>query len=239
MGCNNLSEDDVVKEIRERVIAWERSNWAPYPWRVNRTPYKVLIAELLLKRTTRQAVAREYPKFIERFPDFNAIYNATLEEVVEAFRHLGLYKQRAVQLKRIAKIIIEKYNGEVPDKWEELVSLPGIGVYLAGAVLSFGFGKKAPVLDSNVIRLLSRLTGIKTKRNQDYLRLLWKLVPDKDHDLFNYGMIDLGALVCHYKKPRCESCPLKDLCVYYSNKSIKNNKNRDCLINIYKKLIKE
>jgi len=236
MGSKPISKDMIIDEIRRRVISWEKEHWVPYPWRVNRTPYKVLIAELLLKRTTRQAVLREFPKFIQRFPDFNAVFNAPMVEVEEAFRHLGLYKQRAKQLKQLAEVIIKKYSGKIPDKWEDLVALPGIGVYLAGAVLSFGYGKKAPVLDSNVIRLLSRLTGIKVKRHEDYLKLLWKLIPDEEHDYFNYGLIDLGALICHYKQPRCESCPLKDFCVQYL-KNRGNNSIVKCFEEVYKELI--
>ncbi|MEB3825701.1 MAG: hypothetical protein LRS47_03430 [Desulfurococcales archaeon] len=234
MGCN-INRDMIINEIRMRVIEWEKKHWVPYPWRVDRTPYRVLIAELLLKRTTRQAVSREFPKFIQRFPDFNAIFNAPIGEVEEAFRHLGLYKQRAKQLKQLAEVIIKKYDGKIPDKWEDLVALPGIGIYLAGAVLSFGYSKKAPVLDSNVIRFLSRLTDIKAKRHKDYLKLLWKLIPEGEHDYFNYGLIDLGALVCHYKQPRCGSCPLKDFCVHYLKKS--NNSMAECFEKIYKELI--
>ncbi len=141
----------------------------------------------------------------------------------EAFKHLGLYKQRAKQLKQLAEAVIKRYGGQIPDKWKNLVNLPGIGIYLAGAILSFGYGKKAPVLDSNVTRLLSRLTGTKTKRYEDYLKILWKLVPNEQHDYFNYGLIDLGALVCHYKRPRCNECPLKDLCVQYLRNMGKSN----------------
>lgn len=236
MECRELTRDQLIGELRKRVIKWEKENWMPYPWRVDRTPYKVLIAELLLKRTTRQAVAREFPKFIQRFPDFNSIYNAPMEEVEEAFKHLGLYKQRARQLKQLAEVIIRTYKGKIPDRWEDLVSLPGVGVYLAGAVLSFGYGKKAPVLDSNVIRLLSQLAGIKVKKYEEYLKLLWKLVPDEEHDYFNYGMIDLGALVCHYKQPRCGSCPLKDFCVQYL-KNTGSNSVAKCFEGLYKELV--
>jgi len=106
-------------------------------------------------------------------------------------------------------------KGAASDRWEDLVSLPGVGAYLAGAVLSFGYGERAPVLDSNIVRLLSRLTGAKGKGHEDYLGLLWELVPEEGHDLFNYGLIDLGALVCHYRGPMCGACPLRDLCAHY------------------------
>ena len=215
MGSNHVSRGKVIDEIRRRVISWEREHWVAYPWRLDRTPYKVLIAELLLKRTTRQAVLREFPKFVQRFPDFSAISTAPVEALEDSLRHLGLYRQRAKHLKELAEVIVKRYGGKVPDKWEDLIALPGVGIYLAGAVLSFGYGRKAPVLDSNVVRLLSRLTGVKAKRYEEYLKLLWELVPDEEHEYFNYGLIDLGALVCHYKQPRCRSCPLREFCVQY------------------------
>lgn len=215
MSYMSLDAHKVIGEIRLRVIRWEKDHWAPYPWRVERTPYKVLVAEILLKRTTRQAVSREFLGFIKRFPNIYSIYSADVEELEEALKHLGLYKQRTQHLKELAKAIVEKHGGVVPDRWEDLVALPGLGIYITGAVLSFGFGKRAPVVDSNVARLLSRLTGLRPGSPARWLGLLWVLVPEEGHDYFNYGLIDLGALVCHYKKPRCGQCPLRDLCVHY------------------------
>jgi A/G-specific adenine glycosylase len=209
-ACN---AEAIVESLRRRVVGWEKRHWNPYPWRVERTPYKVLIAEILLKRTTRQAVSREFPKFIEKFPAPQKLHNASLEEVAESLRHLGLYRQRAEQLKALAEVLVEVYGGDVPDTWDELVELPGVGPYIAGAVLSFGYGKPAPVIDSNVMRLLSRLTGLKFNRVEEYLQLLWRLVPEKEHEYFNYGLIDLGAFVCRYGRPNCTACPLGDLCV--------------------------
>lgn len=127
MGCKGLTRDQLIKELVKRVIRWEKENWTPYPWRVNRTPYKVLIAELLLKRTSRQALVREFHKFIERFPNLNSIHSASTEEIEEALKHLGLYKQRAKLLKGLTEVIIRGYGGKIPDKWEDLVSLPGVG----------------------------------------------------------------------------------------------------------------
>ncbi len=213
----------IIKELQERVIKWEKEHWVTYPWRIHRTPYRVLIAEFLLKRTTRRAVAREFPKFIQRFPDIESIYGASIRELEELLKPLGLYRQRAKQLKFMIESIVKLHKGKIPETWEDLISLPGVGKYLAGAVLSFGYGKRAPVLDSNVIRLLTRLTGLKFSKDDQYLKLLWLLVPEKDHTYFNYGMIDLGALICHYRKPKCEICPLRELCVYYMKKSGRND----------------
>ncbi|QOJ78871.1 A/G-specific adenine glycosylase [Infirmifilum lucidum] len=201
-----------LEDIGRIVIEWEKAHWIPYPWRVNRTPYRVLVAEVLLKRTTRQAVAREFPKFIAKFPDIHALYRAPIEEVEEALLHLGLYRQRARQLKEISKVVVEVYGGRIPDDWDALVGIEGIGVYIAGAVLSFGYRKRAPVVDSNVIRLFSRLTGKRYTRAEDMLPLLWGVVPERDHDIFNYGVIDLGAMVCTYRGSRCWECPLAGFC---------------------------
>jgi A/G-specific adenine glycosylase len=127
-----VSVDTIMDELRKRVIEWERRNWMPYPWRVNRTPYNVLVAEILLKRTTRQAVAREDPEFIRKFLDIYAIHRASVEEVASALKHLGLYKQRAEQLKKLAKALVEKHGGRIPDDWEALAELPGFESYVAG-----------------------------------------------------------------------------------------------------------
>jgi A/G-specific adenine glycosylase len=225
----------LLQEISRRIIAWEKESWVPYPWRVERTPYKVLIAEILLKRTTRQAVSREFPRFIEKFPSIEAIYVAPLEQVAEALKHLGLYWQRARQLKELAKVIVEKYGGKIPDDWEALVELPGVGMYIAGAVLSFGYGKKAPVLDSNVARLLNRLTGRRAEKAEKYLDLLWLLLPDMEVDYFNYGIIDLGAIVCHYRRPLCDKCPLREFCVTFN--AYNKPQHAECLSKLYSKLL--
>jgi A/G-specific adenine glycosylase len=230
-----LGNEPELREKAKRVINWEKQHWIPYPWRTDRTPYKVLIAEVLLKRTTRQAVAREFLRFMARIPDIEPLYRAPMEEVEEALRHLGLYWQRARQLKELAKVIVEKYGGKIPDDWSALAEHPGVGVYIAGAVLSFGYGKKAPVLDSNVTRLLNRLTGRKARKTEKYLDFLRLLLPDREAGYFNYGIIDLGAIVCHYRQPLCNRCPLRDLCVTYN---VANNARRaECLDKAYNELL--
>ena len=231
-----VSVDTVVNELRKRVIEWERRNWVPYPWRVNRNPYNVLVAEILLKRTTRQAVAREYPEFIRKFPDIYAINGASVEEVAAALKHLGLYKQRAEQLKELAKALVERYSGKIPDDWRALAELPGVGPYVAGAVLSFGFGKPAPVADSNVTRLLGRLLGARLRRTEEYLCVLWILVPEDGHEYFNYGLIDLGAIVCGYRQPDCGKCPLGDLCVTYTE--AKGKSRAEYLKKVYTEILR-
>lgn len=197
------------------VIRWEEEHWVPYPWRVDRTPYKVLVAEVLLQRTTRKAVSRIYSNFLSKFPDIFSIYVASTTELEQALRPIGLYKQRAVRLKEIAKAIVEEFGGVIPCDYVSLSRVYGVGPYIAGAVLSFGCGKRAPVVDSNVMRLLKRAFGIDGLRQA--IEFLWDIVPEKGHETFNYGLIDLGAYVCTYRGPKCRECPLKPYCKYYDS----------------------
>jgi len=230
-----LTPEELIKEFRKRILEWGRENYVDWPWRRDRTPYKVLIAELLLKRTTRYAVVKHYSKFIEKFPDINSVYRASFEEVREAFRPLGLYNQRAKQLKELAAAIMERYGGQIPDRLEDLKSLPGVNDYIAGAVLSFGFGKAAPIPDANVLRIMARVTGFSrmtaTGKRKIY-RVLERLVPPDRHVEFNYALLDLGGSICHYQWPKCDKCPIKDLCVY----GTEDDERRGCLKRIYQAL---
>lgn len=233
MACP--TPEELVIEFRRRLIEWGRKNYVDWPWRRDRTPYKVLIAELLLKRTTRQAAAREYPKFLAKFPDIESIHKASFEEVREAFRPLGLYNQRAKQLKELAAAIMERYGGQIPDRLEDLKSLPGVNDYIAGAVLSFGFGKAAPIPDANVLRIMARVTGFSrmtaTGKRKIY-RVLERLVPPDRHVEFNYALLDLGGSTCHYQWPKCDKCPIRDFCVH----GTEDEERRECLERVYQAL---
>lgn len=233
MGCP--TPEELVKEFQKRLIEWGRKNYVNWPWRRDRTPYRVLIAELLLKRTTRQAAAREYPKFLAKFPDIENIHKASFDEVREAFLPLGLYNQRAKQLKELAQVVVEKYGGKIPSDIETLKKLPGINDYIAGAVLSFGFGRLAPIPDANVLRIMARVTGFSRSsaggRRKIY-RVLERLVPKDRHVEFNYALLDLGGSACHYQWPKCKECPLRDFCVY----GAEDEKRRGCLERRYQEL---
>ena len=239
MEC--LTPKELIEEFRKRILEWGKDNYVDWPWRQDRTPYKVLIAELLLKRTTRYSVVKEYPNFIKRFPNMESIYHASLEEVREAFRPLGLYNQRAKQLKELAKVVVEEYGGQIPDDPEVLRSLPGVKDYIAGAVLSFGFGKPAIILDANVLRVMARVTGFdrnSTKGRRRIYRVLEALLPTDKHVEFNYALLDLGGSVCHYQFPKCEMCPLKSLCKFAAS-SNGDIKRAECLTKLYSTIAKK
>lgn len=204
---------DLLQEIRRRVIEWERKVWRPFPWRLGPTPYKAMVAQFLLRRTTRTAVARRYPGFLAKYPDVFALAEAPVEEIEHELRELGMYRVRARQLSEAARHIVAHHRGVIPDSWGALIRVPGLGPYGAGAVMSFGHGKRAPVVDANSGRVISRLLGAGRMRLAELLRVAWVLVPSTEHALFNYGLVDLGAYVCTKRKEDCAKCPLKSLCV--------------------------
>ncbi len=208
---------DELDELRSRVKAWETRVWRPYPWRVNPSPYRVMIAQFLLRRTTRTAVARKYPSLIAKYPNVYALARASTEELEEELRDIGLYRVRARQLKAAAQYIVVHHGGVVPNTWHELLEVPGLGPYGAGAVLSFGYGIRAPVVDSNSGRVIARLAGLNKPKLKVLLEIAWLLVPEEGHDVFNYGMVDLGAYVCTPRGPRCSQCPVSELCAHYGH----------------------
>lgn len=213
-----MSEDGRYRTFASGVVAWERAHPRDFPWRSDRTPYRVFVSEFLLKRTTSTAAKRLYPDFIEKFPSLVELDKAPVNEVEEALRPVGLYRQRAKGVKDTARCLITTFGGEFPKTWEELMGVPHIGDYTAGCVLSFGHGVRAPAVDSNVERVLKRcFADVLGERpgHKDLLDLSWRLVPYRDHDLYNYGVIDLGALVCSYRGCKREVCPVAHVCGWY------------------------
>ena len=205
-------------EVRRALLAWAADYLRDYPWRKRSVSnYEVLVAEVLLKRTTARAAARTYVSFIAQFPDLASITEAPIEEVEQALTPVGLYRQRAKGLKEMAKYLAREHGGQVPNNLTALVRVPHLGPYTARAVLSFGHGRPAAVVDSNVQRVLGRL--YKRRLGQapslsDVQALADGLLPPGSHQTFNWALLDLGATVCRYDMPRCLVCPLARLCDY-------------------------
>ena len=184
-----------------------------------------MIAELLLKRTTATAVCRVYKEFLGRFPRVDDLDIASEELLVECLSSVGLQRQRTRSLKRLAAWLVDYHEGEVPCDLESLLRIPGLGDYSAAAILSFGYGTPMAVLDANVERIIKRVFGnslpprpSKTNLNEVSQRLL----PTDNHQVYNYGLLDLGRLVCRYVAPKCDACPLNSICDYWA-KIGKNN----------------
>jgi len=199
-------------------ISWFVLNGRSFPWREpGRAPYEVVVAEILLQRTTAAGVARAYAGFLERYPSWDTLAHAPLDGLENALRPLGLWRQKALAFQRLAQSI-EVNGGAVPRTRKELESLPGIGPYTASAVLAIVYGRAEPLLDVNMARLLGRFLRpserieAKPKRTLHALALL--LVRSKRSLEVNWAVLDFGALVCRARGPLCPECPLRARCAY-------------------------
>ena len=202
--------------IQRALLSWAASNQREFPWRNDRlSPYQVLIAEVLLKRTTARAAARAYGPFTASFPDLQSLRMASLSEVEQSLKAIGLYRQRARGLKEIAEYFTEQVGGHIPSDLASLLRAPHVGPYAARAVLSFGYRLPAAVVDSNVRRVYGRLFRDRLGPTPSLLHiqaLADAVLPRDSHREFNWALLDLGATVCRYDKPRCGVCPLERLC---------------------------
>ena len=208
----------------DRVLQWGGQNFSDFPWRLSRSPYEILIAELLLKRTTATAAARVYEGFLVRFPSLQDVASAPDEDLVRALSSVGLQHQRARSMKHLAAWLLSTHDGDVPSDLEGLLEVPGLGDYSATAILSFGYGVPAAVLDTNVERILIRTFGntLPPRPSRPVLReVAQNLLPTEGHREYNYGLLDLGRLICRYADPRCGECPLTSICDFYNRSSRK------------------
>ncbi len=201
------------------LSGWAAANFRSYPWRDRaRSPYDVMIAEVLLKRTTAASAVRAYSQFLVHFPNIDQLARATSDTLVAMISPLGLQVQRARSLQRLAEYLITQCHGEVPRSLEELLKIPCLGEYASRAILSFGCGIPVAVVDANVGRVFSRLFSRSVAGRFDFhitQTLADNSLPKGCHREFNFAMLDLGATVCRYDSPRCDKCPLKAICDCY------------------------
>ncbi len=194
----------------QTVVEWFCANKRAFPWRENSTPYEVLVSEIMLQQTQATRVIPFFLQWMKQFPSLEKLARAPEQTVMKAWEGLGYYS-RARSLHKAAKTIVEKFNGKVPSTKKELLTIPGIGPYTAGAILSFAFHKKAVAVDANVIRLLSRLKE-HNMGTQELEPFLENLLPIASPWIAMEALIEFGALVCK-RRPLCESCPLSQECL--------------------------
>ena len=205
-----------VPEIRHALLTWAEGHLREFPWRGESvSTYEVLVAEVLLKRTTARAASRVFPTFIARFPDLDSIRKAAVGELEAALEPVGLYRQRARGFKEMAEHLVSQCQGMIPDGLPGLLEVPHLGPYSARAVLSFGYGIPTAIVDSNVQRVLGRVYSRRLGEapSVSATQVLADLVLDAEHHkTFNWAILDLGAMVCRYDKPKCHVCPLVSSC---------------------------
>ena len=205
-----------MKANRSRLLAWYRKHRRDLPWRRTRDPYAIWISEAMLQQTRVETVIPYWQRFLERFPDVQALADADPDDVLGAWAGLGYYS-RARNLQRAARVVVDEHDGGLPDTAEGLRELPGIGRYTAGAVASIAFDRPEPVVDGNVERVLTRLLDLREDvRRPAVKERLWEVAGElargRHPGDLNQAIMELGATVCLPKAPRCGACPLARDC---------------------------
>lgn len=203
------------------LIKWYQKNKRELPFRDTVDAYKIWLSEVILQQTRVEQGLPYYQKFIMHYPDVFALASASEDEVLKLWQGLGYYS-RGRNLLATAREVVKKYNGVFPDEYHELLQLKGVGPYTAAAIASFAYGRKVYVVDGNVSRVLSRLFEVKvainTSQGKNIIELLAEENGDKKHSaLYNYAMMELGALVCTPANPACDVCPVSEYCLAYAH----------------------
>lgn len=205
------------RRFQRRLLDWYKEHGRDLPWRKTSDPYKILVSEVMLQQTQVDRVIPKYHEFLERYPSFEALAGARPNEVKKTWYPLG-YNVRPLRLHSIARETVARYGGELPSDHDDLLSFKGIGRYTAGAIRSFAFNEDAPILDTNVMRVLHRVfvgTGDPKSRKDLMWALSEALIPKGRGYDFNQALMDFGATVCTARDPYCLLCPMKDLCKTY------------------------
>lgn len=205
-------------EFRRALREWFTRHGRDYPWRRTRDPYAILVSEVMLQQTRVETVLGRgfYQRFLERFPDASTLAAAGDDELLKAWEGLGYYR-RARSLREAARAIVAEHGGSFPESFEEILALPGVGRYTAGALWSFAFDRPAPIVDGNVARVLARLMELDEPVDKGPgQRRLWawaeELLDRRHPRIFNSALMELGQTHCRRARPDCLACPVARYC---------------------------
>jgi A/G-specific adenine glycosylase len=207
--------------IAPALLDWHaRHGRHDLPWQVDRSPYRVWVSEVMLQQTQVATVIPYFERFMRRFPDVRALADAPLDDVLHHWSGLGYYA-RARNLKRAAEKVRDEYGGEFPRAFDQVAALPGVGRSTAGAILALSCDQSHPILDGNVRRVLARLFAVPGRTGEPALeRALWRLsaqlTPVEEVARYTQAIMDLGATLCTYRRPRCGDCPLQARCAAHA-----------------------
>lgn len=210
--------------LHNQILNWYFKYKRELPWRETQDPYLIWISEIMLQQTRVATVIDYFYRFTQQFPTVSDLATAPEQEVLNLWQGLGYYS-RARNLHQAAKTIHEKYNGEFPSTYKEILSLKGIGTYTAAAIASFAYNLPHAVLDGNVFRVLSRIYGIdtpidSTQGKKKFQQLATETMADAEPQNYNQAIIEFGALQCTPKSPNCNECPLQNQCFAFANNLI-------------------
>lgn len=200
-----------VRPARDALLRWFARHARDFPWRHDRTPYRVLVAEAMLQQTRAETVVPYFERWMRALPDLHALARAGPDTVLRLWEGLGYYR-RAHALRRAAQEVVHERGGRFPDQEAELRTLPGVGPYTAAAVAAFAFGRAAIAIDGNVRRVCARLLADPAPRDADLRAHLAPLLPARAPGRTTEALIELGATVCRPTSPRCDLCPLASVC---------------------------
>jgi A/G-specific adenine glycosylase len=211
----------VDKTIANDILTWYQQNKRDLPWRHTKDPYAIIVSEMMLQQTQVKTVIDYYTKFLARFESFFALADASEAEVLNCWQGLGYYS-RARNLHKLSKIVASEYNGKLPDHFDDLKNLPGIGDYMVGAVLSIAYNQPVPAVDGNVLRVVARISGIKDDITKQAIKkkvsdLVKPVIPIGHAADFTQSMMEMGALICRPHAPACHNCPVSHHCYAYKN----------------------
>lgn len=224
----NNAEIENAEAVAVELAEWWHASARDLPWRFGRaTPWGVLVSEVMSQQTQMSRVVPYWNDWMERWPDAAALAGAAKSDVITAWGRLG-YPRRALRLQECARVVASDYGNELPQTYDELLALPGIGDYTASAVMSFAFGERIAVVDTNIRRVLSRVfLGVESlggAASPAERALAKRVLPqdgvskcrrfDRSSVVWNQSVMELGAIVCTAKSPLCEACPVSSRCVF-------------------------
>lgn len=207
----------MLEEIVVPLLEWYDKQKRILPWRSKPTPYRVWVSEIMLQQTRVEAVKPYFARFMKELPNVKKLAECPEQELLKLWEGLGYYN-RVRNMQKAAQILVKEYRGEIPARFEELIKLPGIGKYTAGAISSIAFGIPVPAVDGNVLRVITRITAddrdiTKDSVKQAISRDVQEIIPMRRAGDFNQALIELGAIVCVPNGPaRCSECPIAHLC---------------------------
>ena len=224
LNLNNKIDRELKSELSSKkelfvqsILDWSQKQSQDFSWRKTDNPYHVLLAEIFLRKTKADQVQKMYDSFLLAFPDLESIYNTSEAEIQKQIYSLGLGNIRSLWIKKICNDLYSKYGNNLSERNLESI-LGKEKKYLLNALKCFVFGHKVALFDVNIKRILERVFGINLGVNAHRKEISWNiafiLIPDKDWKQYNWGMLDLGRMICTASKPKCNICPLRQLCKY-------------------------